>query len=741
MSGAEQARGPITPLPCERVLDRGESELPLWEDQGATTLAMSWDAAQAAPSLGGASTLVISCARWRPPWLPALLREAVKAGVRPYLLCESWQGAEEDQLLQELDGRWLVRSGVEVPATFLVLDRGRSGWLYLGAPGAEPRHRLLLPPPQARALFEVFTYLFWHEARHEHLARRWEPCRPAPVSRGAPPQSALCSLHQGPVPRPLIPAPELSVEPQGGRGDGAQLLITPPRFTPRASELALGGAQLWWSELGLPTLQLAGRHGALALGEGSHQLRLELPERDALQLDRACRDARRGGWHFHPRRKLAAVRGPVWRSGESAATAVIPEETHDLGDVTADPLAQEQAEPARCPDPAPLARQVRYRWRALPPQAPAGAQDDPLLRAWQQLDRAVESRVAEARACLAGAADRDQTLLGRLGGLLGLWDRRFRGDLRRIGKELDEISERPLSQRGDEAGALVQRLQQASDDLRRALKDSDEEEHKEEERVARQRQQEEHTRRRAQDERHLQESRDALVPARRALEEKEGRLRARESDLAAEQEAAQREEHDERQQDLTERVRRASEQLEGERQRLTEARQAADADGAKEGDKKKRAERRKQVNDQEAKVKRAERSLEALQRDLSKPFALSPAAFAEELAELRAEVEALRKEAQEAATQVQAREDEAAAAQRALDRAFIFQPPARAGARKAPAPAPALTVPGEELPAVGRLLQHRGARYLVVDTYEQARLARPEAARLRAQLVASLKIT
>jgi len=77
---------------------------------------------------------------------------------------------------------------------------------------------------------------------------------------------------------------------------------------------------------------------------------------------------------------------------------------------------------------------------------------------------------------------------------------------------------------------------------------------------------------------------------------------------------------------------------------------------------------------------------------------------------------------------------------------FVFKPPAIAakrslpdGARFVPAastPSPANLVPDEALPAVGRLRNLRGQRYLVIETWEELAPGEESAARLKARLVA-----
>ncbi|HLL84038.1 MAG TPA: hypothetical protein VK420_15340, partial [Longimicrobium sp.] len=445
--------------------------------------------------LQGATSLVVACTSRSPKLAEEVVTWATRtARIRTYLLApEAWAStALLQSLLKGAGQRLLVRLAPEPPADWVVADRER-GFLLAGAPGADRHWAVRLSAPLARTLHAASTHLFWNEARQESLPEgaggaRLATCLPSPFPKPAGPEVLLPLGSLAPrdeSPRPLLPDAEVVLEPAGALPEAPpRLLLTPPGPQGFAGlvNLVERGSQVAWFDGHLPRMALTRRRMVLELGEGLHRLRLELEAQDAIRMMQALEARAQGGtWRFHASRALGAVAGPVWLEATSGEQPVHDELPLELGDVKARELSTvADTVPERWPEPAGLARRVRYRWRVVPPGPPPGARPAQLVRAWQDLDSHVEQRAREALRQLRELEqkEKDSGVLQRLKGLLARWDE-VRSRRKRLQRGLEDILEQPLSRRPADARALVAELVAREGelaDLERYCREAEEEE-------------------------------------------------------------------------------------------------------------------------------------------------------------------------------------------------------------------------------------------------------------------------
>ena len=752
-------RGPIQAQPKERLDDRSANAFPLWEKEtpSGPPAELPWRPLDSlAPAewqaiLGGARSVVVACTSLHPKWMEEVVAWSSRtARLRTYLLGpETWgSSAALQALLKGGASHLLARLGSEPPADWIVAD-GERGWLVLGAPGAERRWVLPLGPALARSLHEAFVHLFWHQARSESMAGgRFGACLPAPFP---PPAGPVLSLVRGQLAartelgEPLLPDAELLVEPKGGRDFGTpRLLLTPPGpdSVARLAGLAGHGVEVAWFDAGLPQLALTRRRMVVELGEGPHRLRLEFEAEEAIRMKNVLElRARNGAWRFHPARALREVRGPVWLEGAALEQPVHDELSIDLGDVrAAELLALAAVAPADWQEPQGLARRIRYRWRAVPPQPPSGARRAELLRKWEQLDTHVDSRANDAVAHLEKIEreERERGLLSRLVRLLPLWND-VGSRRKRLRRALDEIREQPLSRRSSEARRLLDSLEAQEKELAELEHYCREAEEQEELRVAEEEQ-------RAQHARQVEEARQRharllseLEAFRARLQEKRDGLPALDGRIQARTEEVARAAYEARTQQARDKLAACQARLEDQERRRGELQAALD--GLAEGTPKEERKRLKtELHKQEEALKRGRTEEEEQRRIAGTPFrpeAERPGQD-EELARLVAQSRALRGEVVALEQEEKRREAELAACAKEVDVPFRFQPPHRRAepGRKQEVARKPVAIPDEPPPELGELLEHAGRRYLAVRTWEQASRAKADADRLGAVLVA-----
>ncbi|WNG59322.1 hypothetical protein F0U59_34840 [Archangium gephyra] len=761
---------PIVPLEQEQVDDLSAKTLTLWErdaSPAAGAPALPWvPLDQLSPEswqarLHGATSLIVVCTSRRPPVADEVVAWASQhEGIRTYVRGpEAWAASPVAQALLKRGGRGaLVRLGAEPPGDWIVVDQGRTGWLWVGGPSGALRWAIPLDAPQARSLFEASVHLFWHHATREALPDekgmlRFGPCLPSPVP---PPGGArfplACGVLEpgGPSRGPLLANAEVVVEPGGEPIEGTpRLLVTPPSTEgfERLSALATSGVDIVWFERQLPRLALTRNRMALALEEGAHRLRLEFEAPDAIRMLRAMEQcAAQGAWRFHPKRALRDVRGVVRLAASQEERRVHDEVPVNLGDVQAQELmSMNEVRPASWPEPGELSRRIRYQWRVVPPRAPTGARQAELCRQWEQLDDYVRDRVARLRARLEKLEreEADEGLLTRLANLVSRWGE-VRNRRKRLRQALDEITEQPLSKRPEEAPALVEKLTAQEVAVEAFEKDCRTTIEEEERRL------EEEAQRRKYDLR-LEEARaerEKLQSERAGLLRELGDKRDSLESLAEERRALgmeiARTGHDARVQraqsrlaELGTELPQVDEQLAALEEKLRTAGDSANKDERKGWSRERHSleEKRTRLKAEEARHRQAAEA--GFVPEEVRIESLSDARLTELAARekaLRAEVASLEKRVPDIEARLEARG-------RTLDTPFQFQPSPRQtqAPRKEGTPRPP-PIPNEPLPEMGALLEHGGKRYLSVSSWPQAERALAAAQRLRAQLVVSNEV-
>ncbi|HEX8826196.1 MAG TPA: hypothetical protein VF794_40200 [Archangium sp.] len=761
---------PIVPLEQERVDDLSGKTLALWERDAASTAsapALPWvPLDQQSPEswqalLRGATSLIVVCTSRRPPVVDEVVAWASQLeGIRTYVRGPTeWAASPVAQALLKRGGRGaLVRLGAEPPGDWIVVDQGRTGWLWVGRPSGARGWAIPLAEPQARSLFEASVHLFWHHATREALPDengmlRFGPCLPSPVPPPGGSQLPLACgvLEPGGASRgPLLANAEVVVEPGGEPIEGApRLLVTPPSTEgfDRLSALATSGVDIVWFERQLPRLALTRNRMALALEEGAHRLRLEFAAPDAIRMLRVMEQcAAQGAWRFHPKRALRDVRGVVRLAASQEERRVHDEVPVNLGDVQAQELmSMEEVRPASWPEPGELSRRIRYQWRVVPPRAPTGARQAELCRQWEQLDDYVRDRVERLRARLEKLEreEADEGLLTRLANLVSQWGE-VRSRRKRLRQTLDEIAEQPLSKRPEEAPGLVEKLsaqEDAVEALEKHCRTTIEEEERRLEEEAQRREYDLRIGEATAEREKLQSERAELL---RALGEKRDALGALAEERRALGMEIARAEHDARVEraqsrlvELATELPQVDEQLAALEEKLRTAGDSANKDERKGWGRERHSleEKRKRLRGEEARQRQAAEAVfvpEEVRFESLSDARLSELAAREKA--LRAEVASLDKRVPDIDARLEA-------CGRALDTPFQFQPsPRRVQApRKEGTPRPP-PIPNEPLPEIGALLEHGGKRYLSVSSWPQVKRALAAAQRLRAQLVVSNEV-
>jgi hypothetical protein len=404
-------QGPIRRFARHRVDARADARLPTAWIGGATV----------SPTWTGGLHLTQGVGRLTPngttPFLAMLgagteeVRAAAlayaSAGARVYALVGPEWGKDpaDARLLQA--PRVLFRRLAEVPAT--ALHAAGEARLWIGG-GFTVR----LDPGQADALRHTFLRLFWHEATEE----AWSGGRPL-VWRPAPERpfdihevSAEASVRWERADARLSNAPpgglmHLTAGPPPDAAPRRLWFPAGPEHHDRLARLANAGADVLWTDRGLPDLQVNAASGEALLPGTRGRLRLRLTPGQASELQRLLEEP--AAWRFQASARLgepAHRSARFWLPGEPAARSVEAEQVIKVPDVAASTLrAAPEAAPAAVPAPQPLALTVRYQWTVVPPRVPAGAQEDPLLGRWRELDDGWSTRLKSLREALVTAEE------------------------------------------------------------------------------------------------------------------------------------------------------------------------------------------------------------------------------------------------------------------------------------------------------------------------------------------------
>lgn len=342
-----------------------------------------------------------------------LLAHAAK-GTRIYALVGPGWGKDQADLQMCQAPRVLIRRLPEVPAS--AVHVGTEARLWIGG-----GFIIRLDSTQAEALRQTFLRLFWHEATEEAWSGGrqfdWRPARERPFDVPEVPASA--SLRWEPSDARLT-----------GGLRGALMHVSvglPPDTAPRRlwfpagpdhhdrlAKLAQAGAEVLWSDRGLPDVQVHGDTGELLLPGTRGRLRLRLTPHQTPEVARLLESP--SAWRFQVGVRLGEAShrsAQFWLPGESTARTLEAEQLVEVPDVAAPSLREVPVTaPASVPTPQPLALAVRYKWTVMPPRIPVGAEEDALVGRWRKLDEDWTTRLGRVRESLV-AAEGDRGRIAR----------------------------------------------------------------------------------------------------------------------------------------------------------------------------------------------------------------------------------------------------------------------------------------------------------------------------------------
>jgi hypothetical protein len=404
-------KGPIRPVRRERRQDRADATLSTaWV--GLAPVAHTWAGGKwlsnSPPSSFPRDDAPVLVMLGSDDAADATLNRCILDAARAYVLV----GAEVD--LDEPTDRVLVRRVAEVPASALYSETESRIWIG-------GTHSLKLDSHQAAALRQTFLRLFWHEAKEEAWLEGgklvWRPARERPFD--VPEVGPSASI------RWEAPDARLRLDVRGARAhlvDGQPPTVPPRRLWFRSgpshhehlAKLAQAGSELVWGEINLPDIAVTNDSGEMLLPGTQGRLRIQLTGAQAKEAGPLLDE--QPSWTFR-----AAVRigdpslrqASFWLSGEDGARTIEEEQRLEIAPVSAASLrAVDATEPPSWPAPQPLALAALYRWTVLPPSAPTGAQEDPLVKRWRALDEDWTKRLTSARDALM-SSDGERLRLGK----------------------------------------------------------------------------------------------------------------------------------------------------------------------------------------------------------------------------------------------------------------------------------------------------------------------------------------
>lgn len=380
------------------------------------------------------------------------------SGARVYVLAEPGWTAVGTPL--ETAPHVLVRRVPEVLGSGVV-QRG-SGTIWCGD---APTWRLTLSGSQCEAFRQFFLRSFWYEAVEEAWGPDFHFRTAAPRPFDVPPVRPDASIRSVPSSHQLVDGGAthaLVNEPLLGDCPSLRRVWTPPTAvqTGPMRKQARAGCSVTWDDCGLPNAATDGREGTLLVGGGANRLRVSLSPDQAEMLFQVLDGP--AAWSFETDLEIGHYEAkPVkfWLAGEPGAA-----ELRDDVLIEAEPVAPRvlrevpEAEPGDWPAPPALALSVIYGWKVVPPSVPSGAQDDPLVRQWRNVDRDWRKRLAVVREALDGAGGL-RTSIGKafhrlMGSLMG-----FERDETKLLAKLGELEVEEPSRLGPEgANQLLERL-------------------------------------------------------------------------------------------------------------------------------------------------------------------------------------------------------------------------------------------------------------------------------------------
>lgn len=492
--------GIIEPISRTRTVDRSDTVFTLWEQSSNPAdaelpwpQASSFGADAVRDLVAAATSVVVASASAE---LIELAAAALRSGVRAYAYGPEAIETNHNltQVLAGAADRMLARLGHEPPADWIVVDEGRAGVLFVGAPDEPRRWAIPLEPALARSLFEAFRVLFWFHARREGLpegAQGFSFRPPLPSPYPDPGHDVVLQAGRFVIDAPLpdgVPDAEFRIAPDGSiPGRAATVIMRPDaRRMDVASQAAVSGAKVVWTDTGLPRTTISRQRLVMDLVAAPIGIQLEWGTGPAVgayhRVQKACE---RPAWSFHARRRLDAIQGAVLLEGASALAQVQAEERITLPDVSSALASFESAEPTVLRPSGPLAKRVVYSWRTVPFVVPVGAKKAQVVAQWTALDEWAAGSVRSLRQRLDTMEGEEQTALARLRSWWRGHDQVQR-ERARIRDVLVEIGEQRMSQRTvteaedtarrlvEEGGRVLGMLQQAHAGRQKAEDDAEE---------------------------------------------------------------------------------------------------------------------------------------------------------------------------------------------------------------------------------------------------------------------------
>ncbi len=550
VKAAVRLTGPIVAVRRDEVEPRGGNLLPVaWHEEASgakgargrpTDGPIATTDGDVAFKTFGPAPVLFAIGRSAGADVIALLTTALRAERHVYVLAEveDAQGRIAEEIANVPGARALVRTATAVPLSAAVSVARAAGVLWLATSTEAPaRWRLHLAKGQCEALFRVLNHIFWHQA----VLEGWQgphglELKPVggdpPFDAHPPAASAPISLSQGPA--KLSPEAAWTVwhEPGGAAPVGTArkgLILLPPsgdNTTPLAAWVA-HGADVAWSDLGLPPFAVGESGGTLLAGFGPRTLVLRLePDQARVLAAIALEAARTAAWRLKRELPLSDVTGRVWLPGEKQPATAEDSVARDCGSVRAPNLrAFASVAPANRPGVPNVARAVHWSWTIEPPSLPSDARPDAIHAAWEALDRDAERRVAALRERFRAYDERQgrvrSAFAALAGALLG-----FESDRRTLGSEIEAVAKVVPSKAGPiEARETLAKLTDLEDRAERLVRDLEKTEAEEKARLERER-----VRREWEERRDAARKRIPIAHAR--LEELAGLKRAREKELA-----------------------------------------------------------------------------------------------------------------------------------------------------------------------------------------------------------------
>lgn len=446
-------RGPIVPYPRSKAIDRSDVRLPVaWECFADSTpnfvLNGPWmDPASAQVGdlvrrvLGDASQpslFVLSDAA--PGAFTRAMLDAAAGDRRVYVLGPTGFGTgQRDPGLRDRASAFVLARRTSLPRLSAVVNCStRRAVLCAGAlASGAPQWAVELDESQSAGFVRVALHWFWHHAADEAWtepkspALTFQPPQDRPVDV-VPPTDGPVRLLRRPVDTEVVPGDGVCVRNGiAGLPKRARRLVTAPSGDGQAELAALvaAGSEVIGLAQALPDMWVTPTEGVIEWPIADFMLRITLNSSQARVLHDALIQARPAAV-LRREAHLRTLSGAVWLPNAAAAKPCIDEDEIEVGEVPCESLDEvSNKEPTKWPDAPPLARKAVFTWTNVPATPPTKAARSGLYQQWEEVDKALSSRVKTCGELLRSAGERSDQARSTLGrwfeGVLGL-DRKRR---------------------------------------------------------------------------------------------------------------------------------------------------------------------------------------------------------------------------------------------------------------------------------------------------------------------------